>query len=99
MSILSVFRYRGHFLPVYPLNHFAYPWGYAYPSLGTDALDASEMPQDRQFPDTIPEKTDTPVITGNCNMHAVKIDAPIVLNLDVVKSDEVNKNREEQRTG
>ena len=32
-------------------------------------------------------------------MHAVKIDAPIVLNLDVVKSDEVNKNREEQRTG
>src|SRR4029434_8289151 len=26
-------------LPVYPLNHFAYPWGYAYPSLGTDGLE------------------------------------------------------------
>src|SRR4029434_4265550 len=31
-------RFRGHFLPAYPLNHFAYPWGYAYPSLGTDDI-------------------------------------------------------------
>src|SRR4029434_7466195 len=37
--IPSVFCYRGNVLPAYPLNHFAYPWGYAYPSLGTDALE------------------------------------------------------------
>ena len=30
--IPSVFRYRGNFLPAYPLNHFAYP------SLGTEDL-------------------------------------------------------------
>src|SRR4029434_8280950 len=30
--IPSVFRYRGNLLPAYPLNHFAYP------SLGTEAL-------------------------------------------------------------
>src|SRR4029434_2909210 len=39
LRIPSVFCYRGHFLPAYPLNHFAYPWGYAYPSLGTDDVD------------------------------------------------------------
>ena len=37
--IQSVFRYRGNVLPAYPLNHFAYPWGYTYPSLGTEAID------------------------------------------------------------
>ena len=36
--IPSVFRYRVNFLPAYPLNHFAYPWGYAYPSLENEAL-------------------------------------------------------------
>src|SRR4029434_36787 len=29
----------------YPLNHFAYPWGYAYPSLGTDALEQAQWQQ------------------------------------------------------
>ena len=32
---------------------------------------------------------------NGCNMHAGKIDVPIVPSLDVVKTDEVNKNREE----
>src|SRR4029434_2918052 len=31
--IPSVFRYRA-----YPLNHFAYPWGCAYPSLGIEGV-------------------------------------------------------------
>src|SRR4029434_3949412 len=37
--IPSVFRYRGNVLLAYPLNHFAYPWGYAYPSLGTEEIE------------------------------------------------------------
>src|SRR4029434_6059990 len=43
LRIPSVFCYRGNVLPAYPLNHFAYPWGYAYPSLGTDALEDGQI--------------------------------------------------------
>src|SRR4029434_7215375 len=52
LRIPSVFCYRGNFLPAYPLNHFAYPWGYAYPSLGTD--DVEQLIDKDIYPDLFP---------------------------------------------
>src|SRR4029434_2091203 len=43
LRIPSVFHYRGNVLPAYPLNHFAYPWGYTYPSLGTEGLELPKL--------------------------------------------------------
>ena len=56
-------------------------------------LKGHKRPQDRQSPDSIPEKA-RPVITGNCAIcRLLKIVKNVTKVLDVVNSDEVSKDR------
>ena len=55
-------------------------------------LKGHERPRDRQSPHSIPEKGETPVITGNCaTCRLLKID--VTKGFVVVNSDWVNKDK------